>query len=154
MTATGHAIVGAAIATQITNPFLALPAAFFSHYLCDKLPHWDAMTEKNKSKKAILVQSAIDVFLSVALVWLIFISFLSFKNATLIYACALAAQLPDWLEVPYMVFKIKIPIIYNKYRIQERVHKIWFNSNLSAPWGIITQVVVCGATILLVALSK
>lgn len=154
MTATGHAIIGAAIATQVGNPLIAIPLAFFSHYLCDKLPHWDAMTIKTKSKTTVLIQSTIDVLLSFLVTWLIFIAFLGFKNQGLILICAFTAQLPDWFEVPYMAFKIKLPLLYNKYRLQERVHEVWFNSNLEAPWGIITQVIVCAAAVVLVAYLK
>lgn len=152
MTATGHAIVGAAIATQVTNPLLALPLAFLSHYVCDKLPHWDVMTDDKKPKKLVIIESAIDVFLSVFLVWLIFFYFLKFTDPILIFAGAFMAQLPDWFEVPYNVFKIKLPIIYNKHRIQERVHDIWFDSRMSAPWGMVPQAVVCAVIVWIVAI--
>ncbi len=151
MTATGHAIVGAAIATQISNPFVALPVAFFSHFVCDKLPHWDVMTDKKKSKSLIVIESGIDVVLSLALVWLIFISFLKFTNPALLFTSAFAAQLPDWLEVPYSIFKIKIPLVYSNYKLQSWIHDIWFDSRMRAPWGIVTQVAVCTVIIFGVA---
>lgn len=154
MTATGHAIIGAAIATQITNPFVALPVAFLSHFVCDKLPHWDVMTDKHKTKQLIVFESALDVLLSLFLVWLIFISALQFTNPLLLFASAFAAQLPDWLEVPYSIFKIKIPLVYNNYKIQSKIHDLWFDSRMTAPWGVITQVVVCAGVVLLVAMSK
>lgn len=40
MTATNHALTGAAIATVIRQPLLAIPLAFASHFVCDSLPHF------------------------------------------------------------------------------------------------------------------
>lgn len=40
MTATNHALTGAAIAAVVRQPFLALPLAFVSHFFCDALPHF------------------------------------------------------------------------------------------------------------------
>lgn len=40
MTATNHALTGAAIATLIRQPLLAIPIAFASHFFCDALPHF------------------------------------------------------------------------------------------------------------------
>ena len=41
MTATNHALTGAAIATVIRQPYLVVPLAFASHFFCDSLPHFD-----------------------------------------------------------------------------------------------------------------
>ena len=40
MTATNHALTGAAIATLVRQPYLAIPLAFASHFFCDSLPHF------------------------------------------------------------------------------------------------------------------
>jgi hypothetical protein len=40
MTATNHALTGAAIATLVRQPILAVPLAFASHFACDALPHF------------------------------------------------------------------------------------------------------------------
>lgn len=150
MTASGHAVVGAAIATLIPNPVVSLPVALVSHFVCDKVPHWDVMTDKNKTKTQILVQSTLDVLLGFALVWAIFIFYLQSSNPLIIFLGAFTAQLPDWLELPYFVFHKHYPIFYQNYRIQKWVHDVWFDSRLKAPWGIVTQVVVCAIFILLV----
>ncbi len=42
MTLTTHAIAGAAIASLMpAHPYLAISAAFASHFLLDAIPHWD-----------------------------------------------------------------------------------------------------------------
>lgn len=48
MTATNHALTGAAIAMLIKRPELAIPMAFLSHFALDAIPHYNppAMTKK------------------------------------------------------------------------------------------------------------
>ena len=40
MTATNHALTGALIGLADGNPWIALPAAVASHFICDALPHF------------------------------------------------------------------------------------------------------------------
>lgn len=40
MTATNHALTGALIGLAVGNPYIALPAALASHFVCDALPHF------------------------------------------------------------------------------------------------------------------
>ena len=42
MTATNHALTGAAIGLLLGEPLLAIPAAVASHFACDALPHFKA----------------------------------------------------------------------------------------------------------------
>lgn len=140
MTATAHAIVGAAIATKIPNPFISIPLAFLSHFVCDKIPHWDVMTNRaSKSKRQIFTQSLIDAILSLVLVSALF--YFAFQNSdpVNIFLCAFSAQLPDWLEIPYTVFHWNIPFSKADYQFQKWLHDIFFDSRLSAPWGVFTQ---------------
>lgn len=140
MTATSHALIGASIGAALPNPALALPLAFLSHFLCDKVPHWDTMTEKKlKTKTQIIRETILDVMLSLGLVAIIFIGLFHVTNPTTVLLAAFMAQLPDWLEVPYTLFNIKIPVFYENYRVQSWIHHVWFDSRLKAPWGILTQ---------------
>ena len=41
MTAPNHALTGALIGLTVSNPVLALPLAFLSHFVCDAIPHYD-----------------------------------------------------------------------------------------------------------------
>jgi hypothetical protein len=136
MTATAHALVGAAITAKIPDPALALSVAFVSHFIFDKLPHWDVMTETDHGNhKTIFIKSTADVLTGFGLV------FLFFGASPIIFLGAFAAQLPDWLEIPSLLgFKNKY--FHWNYRLQHWVHDIWFNSRLKAPWGIITQLIV------------
>lgn len=40
MTATNHALTGALIGLAVQNPWIALPAALLSHFVCDAIPHF------------------------------------------------------------------------------------------------------------------
>lgn len=143
MTATGHALIGASLATQITNPVIGLPIIFLSHFVVDKVPHWDVMTnKKNKTKQQIVAETIADVILGFLLVALIFIFYLQSPNPMYIFVSAFVSQLPDFLEFPYVILGLKIFPSYEDYKIQSWIHDVWFNARLQAPWGIVTQAVV------------
>ena len=40
MTATNHALTGATIGLLVGQPWIALPAALLSHFVCDSIPHF------------------------------------------------------------------------------------------------------------------
>ena len=42
MTAPNHALTGVLIGLAVSNPWLALPLALVSHFICDALPHYAA----------------------------------------------------------------------------------------------------------------
>lgn len=107
------------------------------------------MTEKNKPFNRVLVETTIDVILGYILVAIVFLGWIHVQNPLYIFVSAWVAQLPDWLEFPYSVFKLKIPFVYDNYRLQSWVHHVWFDSRLKAPWGVVTQVVVVGIFVLL-----
>jgi len=143
MTATAHAIVGAAIISKITNPVAGFSVAFISHFFLDKFPHWDPMTNrKTKTQKRILVETIVDVFLGFGLIYLIFVLGLK-KDPGMIFLAAFVSQLPDWAEIPYTFFKLKLAGVYQIYRLQKWFHDVGFNSRAQAPWGIITQILTC-----------
>ena len=50
MTATNHVATGVLIAVVVPDPWVALPLAFASHFVCDALPHFD-MQLPIKSRK-------------------------------------------------------------------------------------------------------
>lgn len=47
-----HILVGAAVASKFTNPFLGLLFAFLSHFLLDRIPHWEYSIDPIKQVKA------------------------------------------------------------------------------------------------------
>ena len=147
MTATGHAVIGTVIAAKIGNPALAIPIALLSHIAADLFPHWDSGTNgKNKSRRRMFVESALDVCIGFAVSYVILFFF--FPNTSLIYAffMIIVSQSFDRISAPYYIFKIKLLPFEWFYKFQSLT-----NSRLDKPWGIINQVAVL---ILIVALGK
>lgn len=113
MLETPHVVVGAAIASTIPNPLISIPLAFASHFVLDKVPHWNPHlnTEMkkfgkvtNKSKSIV----AFDVALSIVLGGTI--SYLALPNtahALTILAAGFVAVLPDVIEGPYFFLNMK-----------------------------------------------
>lgn len=137
MTATGHAVVGAAIASKIPDLRIALPLALLSHFLGDALPHWDTgFYWKQKGMKRVFLESLVDVLGGYILVFLIFILYLHASPIN-VYLGVLTAQLPDYLEFPYFFLHIKLPPFTWVNDLQHIFHK-----KAPLPWGLMTQMVV------------
>jgi len=142
MTATAHALIGASLAVKITNPLIGIPLAILTHFLADLIPHWDAGTNhRNKTIMRLRIEAAIDVLLGFVLVFLIFRNLV---DPIYLFTMVIAAQLPDWLEAPSWMFGFKVP----PFSWMDWLgHKL--QSRLQLPWGLVTQVVVVGALLLL-----
>lgn len=139
MTATGHAVIGVAIAAVFPDPIIAIPIAILSHIAADAFPHWDAGTNRNKKPNNRFVNEAfIDLGLSYLLTYLL-VTFL-FPQTNLMYAylIVIAAQFLDWASAPYVFLKItKPPFFYWAYLFQKK-----FDNRLDKPWGVIGQISV------------
>lgn len=142
MTATAHALIGASIAANVTNPIIGIPLAIASHFLADLVPHWDAGT--NRRKKTIMrlrFEATLDVLLGFSLAYLIFRNTVP---STYLFAMIISAQLPDWLEAPSSKFGIKIPPFTWAEWVGHRLQ-----SRMQLPWGLVTQVAIVGVLLLL-----
>lgn len=138
MTATGHALVGTAIAVSISNPVIGLPLAFVSHIACDAFPHWDTGWKmKEKPFYRFFGESLLDLFISLTLPFLIVNLFFSQTNITYVFVMIITAQLLDWLSAPYVFLKWKFfpfNIFYN--------FQILFDNPIGPPAGVIGQLAV------------
>lgn len=127
MLETPHVAVGAAIATKIPNPVIAIPLAFASHFLLEKIPHWNPHlnTEKNKYGK-VTKRSTYFVILdtSIALILGTTIAFTKSQDslhfATILLA-SFASVLPDVVEGPYFFLNIKHRYIDKWIRFQKSI---------------------------------
>lgn len=143
MLETPHVVVGAAIATKVGNPYLAIPLAFMSHFVLDQIPHWNPhfYTESKKygkPKSNSTVIAIADSLLALMSGLAIAYQFLpDYKKAALIIACCLAAVISDQLKLPYFYMNAKKGLI-EKWVNFERSIQI----EVSAFWGILTQVLV------------
>jgi hypothetical protein len=124
---TAHVTVGAAIATKVANPALAIPLALGSHFVLEKVPHWNphlnTETEKygRPTKKSTIIVIA-DTTLALASG--LFIAAQALPNTThaltIIFAC-LAASLPDIVEGPYFFLGIRNKLIKRWIHFQKSI---------------------------------
>lgn len=141
MLATPHALVGALLATKLTNPAIGIPVAFFSHFLFDLVPHWDWGWHPGETisriidptkKRRIFIESALDVIAGFIICFMLFGTKV---NPVYLFAMILAAQGPDWLTIPYWLFQKN----FFPFNIIAAVqHKLQLHARL--PWGITNQI--------------
>ena len=150
MLETPHVAVGAALAVKLGNPLLAIPLSVASHFVLDKVPHWnphtytETVTNGGPSKSTIIV-TAVDIAISIALGFGVAYSVLPNKALALsVLASCLASVLPDVSKYPFFVFKKTRKGLYKKWVETERSFQIQTNSLF---WGLLTQVLIIAASI-------
>lgn len=148
MLETPHVLVATAIASKIPNPLLAIPLALMSHFILEKVPHWNphlnSETEKyGQPTKQSTIITAIDSTLA-----LMTGSYFAFRvlpdvnHALTILAACFFSVLPDVVEAPYF---------FLNYR--EKIIKRWilWQKSIQADWpvlpGLLTQLVIALAAI-------
>ena len=97
MLSTPHLLVGATIVKTIPNPLISLPLAFLSHFVFDRIPHWDGSPRAPFNKKTTL-GIVLDYLVGVSLVYL---STSGLENQYLIWFGAFLATLPDFILGTY-----------------------------------------------------
>lgn len=145
---TPHVIVGAAIATHVVNPALALPLALGSHFILDRVPHWNPHLNRElnkhgkvtvKSTKLIIIDS------SCALLFGLFIAHQALPNIayalTILAACFLSV-LPDVVGAPYYFLNAKNKILKKWVHFQKSMQ-----SDAPLVYGLITQLLVIFAAL-------
>lgn len=148
MLETPHVIVGAAIATKIAHPALAIPLAFGSHFLLEKIPHWNPHlnTETEKYGKPTLRSTQIVILdTTLALVAGFFIAsrvLPDTAHAVTILAACFTAALPDIVEGPYFFLNMRPELIKRWIRFQKSIQ-----IDMDLVPGLLTQVVVVVASL-------
>ena len=144
MTATGHAIMGLALAASIPNPFLGIPIAILSHVACDAFPHWDTGTNMKSNKPStkktrgqFIAQSFIDLGVSFTLPFILLLTLFQNVNPIYAYIMIISAQGLDWLSAPRVFLRLDIPPFTWAYSLQGK-----FDHRLDKPWGIIGQIII------------
>ncbi len=155
MTATAHALVSAAIARAVPNPYLAIPLAITSHFIMDAVPHWDIGTDWRSRSKT--MTGALAIGETVFGITLAYFLFRGKVETPLLLSCIIAGELPDWLEAPWYIFfaKNKHTGVSKKagfweslsYRIYHRENMV--HSKTDLPFGLITQVIAVAFFLLL-----
>ncbi len=135
MRAINHALTGALIGLTISEPLIAVPASFVSHYLCDILPHFGpdpagGITKRLKSswfRNSLYADALLCMVLVLALaVW-------RPEHWLLAAICAFVATLPDFANVGQY---IRVNIKHKSYRpgpyVRFAVAIQWFERPIGA----------------------
>jgi len=141
---TPHVLVAAAIAVKITNPYLSLPLALGSHFILERVPHWNPHLNTEKKKFGKLTKSTFNIILidsSLALILGTSIALKSSQNSLsfliVMLACFLAAA-PDLIEAPYYILNSKSQFIESKW--------IPFKKSIQVDakpfWGLLWQILI------------
>ena len=148
MLETPHVAVGVAIATKIPNPLIAIPLAFASHFVLDKIPHWNPhlYTETKKDGKPSSKSTAIAV-LDVATAFVIGSGFAyralpNVKMAVVILACSLASVLSDVIKYPYYYFHLRQKWLVWWVNLERSIQ---VDTNVF--WGLLTQGLIVAASL-------
>lgn len=141
-----HTIVGAAIATKVGNPALALPLALASHFVLDLIPHWNPHLSREKRQfgyvtaRTIRVVAA-DTFLSLAVGLFMASQVLpDVGHFITVLLGAFFAVLPDVLEGPYFFFGWNNPAIKRLVAFQSSLQ-----FNIPFIPGLVSQLLIIGA---------
>lgn len=147
MLETPHAIVGAVIAAKVGNPYLAIPLAFASHFVLDRVPHWNPHlnTEIKKYGKPTLnstILITLDVVLALVLGFFMASTALPDQSrAIVIVLGAFAGVLPDVIEAPYFFLGYKNKLLMKLLTFQKSIQV-----DTTIVPGLLTQVVLVFAS--------
>ncbi len=99
MTAINHAITGSIIGLTISNPFIAVPLAFISHYFLDLIPHYGTKQDNDKFIKSKYFKTflCVDILLCIILAIVLFI--IKPTSYLIVILCAFIATSPDLVNL-------------------------------------------------------
>ena len=116
MTTTNHALTGAMIATLINQPYLAIPLAFISHFVCDALPHFGI--DMKFGSKSMYIWLILDGLTALGFAFLLL--YLGVNNPILLAVSGFAAMSPD---LSWLYYGVKNHLgVYKKYGPISKLH--------------------------------
>ncbi|KKT40137.1 hypothetical protein A3K29_04525 [Candidatus Collierbacteria bacterium RIFOXYB2_FULL_46_14] len=148
MLSIAHGLTGALIASKIPNPILSIPLVLASHFLEDRVPHWDVgqgLSSQKKSKQTAFFQELFfDFPISILIVYLFFQMGRPFDWRP--WLGWFIGLLPDFIEFPYLFLNHRGSMIKKFATFHTWCHR----STPDRFWGILPQVLI----LLLVLLLK
>lgn len=108
-----HVMVGVALATKVGNPALAIPLSFASHFVLDRIPHWNphfyTETQKfGKPSKKSTIFAIVDSTIALAIgLGFAAAALPNYSQALTIIACCFAAVISDQMKLPYFFFNVR-----------------------------------------------
>lgn len=147
MLSIAHGPTGAFIASKISNPLISFPLILASHFLEDRVPHWDVgqgLTSQKKSKKMAFFQELFfDFPLSLLIIYLFFQAGRPFDWRP--WFGWFIGLLPDFIEFPYIFLQNRSPFIKKFAAFHSWTHR----STPHKFWGLLPQGLVLLAILLL-----
>jgi hypothetical protein len=145
MTATNHAVTGAIIGFLVSEPLLAAPIAFLSHFVCDSLPHYASAADtedylaSNHFKRLLIFDATCCVIL------VIILASLHPRHWLIASLCAFLATSPDlfWINHFRLIKAGKTwhPNLYSRFAAKIQWYQRPSGAILEAGW-FITGVIV------------
>ena len=154
MLETPHVALGAAIAIKVGNPYLAIPLALASHFLLERVPHWNPHLNTEMKKYGPLTNKtkliiALDTTLALGLGIVVALKALPNSSLSiLVIASSFASIVPDLLESPYFIFGVKNKYIQKWIALQKKIQ-----IDTTPFWGILTQIIVLASTLYWIFIS-
>lgn len=148
---TVHSAAGALIGDSIGNPFFAFLFGMASHFLLDRIPHFDPKGYEDFEAKPIRLTRAGKKYITIVFIDTIFVGILLlvlFKKQQHPYPAmfgALGAVAPDYLMGLAKLTKNKWLLIYDNFHLKMHFNPKKIPVNLFT--GMITQVVVWSISI-------
>ncbi len=143
MLETPHVVVGAAIASSVVHPALAIPLALGSHFVLETIPHWNPHLNRETDRFGKPTAKTTAIVIADATVALLIggsIAYRALPNTalalTILFAC-FASVLPDLAEAPYFFLGVRKQFIKNWISTQKKLQadaNIWV--------GLLTQAIV------------
>lgn len=149
MLETPHVAVGAAIAINVGNPFLALPIVLMSHFVLDKIPHWNPHLNTDLKKTGKISKKNTRIVVADSVLALILGTTIAFSAmpdlamVTIVLLSCFVAVLPDLVEAPYYFLRKKGKAIERFIKWQKSIQ-----SDTTPFWGLLTQGVIVLAALL------
>lgn len=132
MTAINHAVTGAAIGIIVGNPFVALPVAFLSHFVCDAIPHFRVAIEGDAFMQQPWFKSYLIAEFVLCLSLVAVLAAFHPLNWQLAAICAFVAAAPDLLSIKRFNKSINKehwePTLYGKFATNIQ----WFERPIGA----------------------
>jgi len=153
MLLTPHILVGAAVASKFSNPLLGLLFAFLSHFLLDRIPHWEYSAEALKQIRTrgirycmpILLRVFMDVSLGFIILTLAVVFSTNRLSPEIVLIGGFFGALPDGLTFLLFIKRGSKNWIASLLRVIYLYHqKIHFNKKMGLPplrIGLSTQAI-------------
>jgi hypothetical protein len=140
-----HALVGGFIVSKIPNLVVSSPLIFGSHFLLDRIPHWDLGAGFRQRKKIVnFLLGCADLLSAIGICWFVFQK--NFPFNPVLWAGVFFSLLPDFLEFPPLFLGWR----FFPFGKLETFHSQIIHRRTKFPQGLIPQILIIAGILLLV----